>query len=376
MLRNFEVLAFNNRIFNFGAGPATLPLSVMQEVESEFLNYQSSGMSIVEMSHRNPLFEEIISTARSRAKKLLGLGQDYELLFLQGGARHQFAMVPTNFGNHDRVIDVIDSGVWTKFAHQEISRLKLMPHLVASTESTKYQSLPKYRPEDLDPKASYIHFCSNNTVVGTQWKEFLKLKGVRSVVDMSSDIFSRVLDFAQFDLIYAGAQKNIGPAGTTLVAIKKDWVDQGRKDIPEIFQYSAHIKHDSMYNTPCCFSIYVCGLVLKWIEDRGGLAGLESENTRKAKLLYSYLDQSSFYRSAVHLPDRSIMNVVFRIGDGHEALESKFVSEAEAAGYSGLKGHRLVGGLRASIYNAQSYEAVKSLTEFMDNFYERHKLEL
>lgn len=370
------MLEFTNRIANFGAGPATLPLPVMQEVEREFLNYHSSGMSIVEMSHRKPLFEEVILEARSRAKKLLGLGQDYEVLFLQGGARHQFAMVPINFGHTDQVIDVVDSGVWTKFAHQEISRLKLMPHIVASTESTKYQSLPKYGPEDLDPKASYIHFCSNNTVVGTQWKEFLKLKDVRSVVDMSSDIFSRTLDFTQFDLIYAGAQKNMGPAGTTFIAIKKDWVEHSRKDIPEIFQYSAHIKHDSMYNTPCCFSIYVCGKVLKWLDDQGGVAGIESKNTAKAKLLYAYLDRSSFYQSAVHLPDRSMMNVVFRIGDGHEALESKFVSEAEAAGYSGLKGHRLVGGLRASIYNAQSFEAVKSLTEFMDDFYDRHKLEL
>lgn len=364
-------LAFNHRISNFSAGPATLPTSVLEKAKEELLNYQESGMSIMEVSHRTKLFEDVLEHAKSQIRKLMELSDDMEVLLMQGGARYQFAATPLNFLHDQSSADIIHTGAWTKLAIQEMS-LFCSPRIVASSEDKNFSYLPEIDLSNFDPNAKYIHYCSNNTIYGTQWKKFQFLKNIPVVVDMSSDILSRKIDFNQFDLIYAGAQKNLGPSGITLVVIRKELADKGRSDIPKYFQYRSHIENQSMFNTPPTFAIYLLGLVTDWIQEQGGLENIEKLNREKSNLLYDLIDQSHLYINSIPKEDRSHMNVVFRLDNGNESLEEDFVQQAHQHELFGLKGHRSAGGIRASIYNAQSLESVKSLVSFMNEFERTH----
>ncbi|MBN20327.1 MAG: 3-phosphoserine/phosphohydroxythreonine aminotransferase [Bdellovibrionaceae bacterium] len=357
----------NSRVFNFSAGPANLPESVLKQAQEEMLNYQDCGMSVMEMSHRSKDYEEIHQGAIDTAKRLMGLGDDYSILFIQGGASQQFAMVPLNFVEKGSAIDVVHTGAWTKKAMGEYQYFGDV-HTVASGESKNFVELPKVEIENMSENPALLHYCSNNTIFGTQWKSFVHHPKAPTVIDMSSDFLSRDMDFTQFDLIYAGSQKNLGPAGMALVAIKNEMLDRGKSDIPKYWQYRAHKDANSLYNTSPTYTIYLCGLVLSWIEKQGGLKGIESLNQEKAGLLYSTIDQTDFYSSPVKVEDRSPMNIVFRVKNGDEALEKKFIEEAKAEGLVTLKGHRSVGGLRASIYNAHPIEGVKALCSFMKDF--------
>lgn len=357
----------SNRIFNFSAGPAVLPEPVLAQARDEMLNYQGSGMSVMEMSHRSGQFEAIRDHAEAGLRRALNIPADYEVLFLQGGASLQFSMAPMNLYLEGNPVDVIHTGAWTKKAIVELEKVAACT-LAASTEAKNFTRLP--RPEEivLDENASYVHLCSNNTIFGTQWQAFPDTGEVPLVADMSSDILSRPLDVSKFGLIFAGAQKNIGPSGVTVVILRRELAERASKDLPTMLQYRTHISKKSMFNTPPTFAIYMVGLVLDWIEQQGGVAGIEQRNRQKAKLLYDTIDASDFYSCPVAVEDRSLMNVIVRVQNGNEALEKTFVSEATAAGLSTLKGHRSVGGLRASIYNAMPLEGVQALVQFMQAF--------
>lgn len=359
------------RIFNFSAGPAVLPLAVLEQAREELLDYRGSGMSVMEMSHRSPEFEDIRDRAEEGLRKALGVPGDYAVLFIQGGASLQFAMVPMNLYLEGKPVDVLHTGVWTAKAIEEIGKVAQY-RLAGSSEVNGFRRLP--RPEEIrfDPGASYVHLCSNNTVFGTQWREFPDTGAVPIAADMSSDILSRPIDVGRFGLIFAGAQKNAGPAGVTIVIVKKALAERGSGKLPALLRYKTYIENKSLYNTPPTFAIYLVGLVMDWIREEGGVRTLEKRNEEKAALLYGAIDQSGFYRCPVEKQDRSRMNVVFRIREGEETLEKKFAKEAEAAGLSGLRGHRAAGGLRASIYNAQGLEGVRALVGFMADFEERH----
>lgn len=358
----------SDRIFNFSAGPAALPLPVLEKAQAELLNYnQTAGMSVMEMSHRCKEFDEILDHAKKGIKKHLNISDDYEVLFLQGGASMQFAMIPMNLYIPGKPVDMINTGAWTKKAFKEVKKLAEW-NLAASTEEVNFSRLPHKDEIKLDSNASYVHLCSNNTIFGTQFKEFPNTGDVPLICDMSSDIFSRKIDVSQFGLIFAGAQKNIGPSGLAVVIIRKDLAERADESIPTMFQFRTHIQEGSRYNTPPTFGIYMVGLVMDWIESQGGLEGLEKHNQKKADILYQAINESGFYYCPVDEQDRSLMNVVFRVQGDKEALEKQMVQEAESKGLSGLKGHRSVGGLRASIYNAQPLEAVEALVSFMKDF--------
>ncbi len=356
-----------NRIHNFSAGPAVLPESVLEKARDQMLNFEGSGMSVMEMSHRSKPFEKILAQAEQGVRKILNVPENYEILFLQGGASFQFAMVPINLYISGQPVDVLHTGVWTKKAIDELKKLTEFK-IVATSEKENFTYIPKLSEIQFNPKASYVHMCSNNTIYGTQWKAFPKTGNVPLVADMSSDILSRPLDINQFGLIFAGAQKNIGPSGVTLVIIRKDLAERCNPNLATMLQYRTHIKEKSMYNTPPTFAIYIAALVMEWIEKEGGLVAIEKRNEAKAKLLYDVIDASSFYQAHAKDDSRSFMNVVFRIKNKNEALEEKFASDANKAGLSGLKGHRSAGGLRASIYNAMPVEGVKALAQFMKEF--------
>ncbi|GAB4439579.1 MAG: 3-phosphoserine/phosphohydroxythreonine transaminase [Anaerolineae bacterium] len=361
----------NNRIFNFSAGPAVLPEPVLEQARDEMLNYRGSGMSVMEMSHRSKDFMAIIEGAETGLRRVMGIPDDYAVLFLQGGASLQFSMVPMNLYQEGNPIDVIHTGAWTEKAIKEIEKVAACK-VVASTEGENFTRLPAPGEIELSQNASYVHLCSNNTIFGTQWRHFPDTGDIPLVADMSSDILSRPVDVSKFGLIFAGAQKNIGPSGVTLVIMRRDLAERAPKSLPTMLQYRTHIKGESLYNTPPTFGIYMIGLVMGWIEQMGGVSGIERHNRRKAELLYQAIDSTDFYSCPVATGDRSLMNVVFRVDNGNEALEKQFVTEATAAGLSGLKGHRSVGGLRASIYNAQPLEGVQALVDFMDRFEERN----
>lgn len=327
-------------------------------------------MSVMEMSHRSKAYDEIIFNAEASARRLLGLGDDYAVLFLQGGASLQFAMAPMNLALKGQPIEVIHTGHWTKMAIDQLKK-GYEYHVCASGEADGFKRLPAVSSANVASNASYVHLCTNNTIYGTQWKNIPDTGPAPVVVDMSSDIFSRQMDFSRFGMIFAGAQKNIGPSGVALVAIRKDLAERAPESLASMLQYRTHIANGSRYNTPPTFGIYVCGLVLEWLEKQGGLAAIEKQNEMKAKLLYDAIDSSSFYGSPLHKPDRSTMNVVFRIKMEHAdsaALEETFVTESKKAGMTDLKGHRVLGGLRASVYNAQPREAVETLVHFMREF--------
>jgi phosphoserine aminotransferase len=357
------------RIFNFNAGPAALPLPVLEEIQAEFLDYQGTGMSIIEISHRSKPFDKVINEAVERTKRLLNLGEDFQVLFLQGGASMQFCMIPMNLALPGKPVDYINTGTWSTKAIKEAKIQKLDVRVIASSEDKNFSYIPK--EYTVDPDATYLHFTSNNTIKGTQWAKFPAAGAVPLVCDMSSDIMSRPFDAKPFGLIYAGAQKNIGPAGTALVIIRKDLLERTPEDLPTMLKYTTHAKDNSMFNTPSCFTIYTINLVLKWLEETvGGLAAMEKINQEKGALLYDYMEQSGYYKGTAAKDSRSLMNVTFRLPS--EELEAKFVAEALKNDLAGLKGHRSVGGCRASIYNATGKDAVQALVDFMKDFAQKN----
>jgi len=352
---------------NFSAGPAILPQTVLEQASQSVSALEDLGLSILEISHRSPTFDAIITEARAGIRRLLQIPETHDVLFLGGGARGQFAQVPLNFLRPGTRGAYVDTGVWATGAHEEAARIGEMD-VIASGSDSGYSVLPAIAQTDLSDDHAYVHTTSNNTIYGTQFNPLPQFNGVRHVCDMSSDIFSRPLDVSRFSLIYAGAQKNAGPAGVTLVIVDKTWMETARSDIPTIWRYQTQAAKDSMYNTPPTFPIYVVGLVVRWLEELGGLEVMEKRNQAKAALLYDLMDASGgFYCPTVPNPEhRSLMNVTWRLGDRNE--EGRFLEEATRAGLSGLKGHRKVGGIRASIYNAMPREGVETLVSFMERF--------
>ena len=358
-----------NRVYNFNAGPAALPLPVLEEIKDSFLNFSGSGMSITEISHRSKWFDDIINDAVARVKRLLNLDDRYKILFIQGGASMQFCMIPMNFLPEGKSADYVNTGTWSTKAIKEAGIQQKQINVAASSEDRSFS----YIPQDIqfNPDAAYIHITSNNTIKGTQWASFPETGGVPIIADMSSDIMSRLLDINKFGLIYAGAQKNIGPAGVCMTIIREDMLELVPDNIPSMLKYTTYAEKNSMYNTPPCFAIYTIQLVLKWLEETiGGLGEMEQINKQKGKLIYGMLDNSSFYTGTAALGSRSLMNVTFRLPN--EELEKRFIQEGIDNGFMGLKGHRSVGGCRASIYNAVSIGAVETLVDFMKIFESRN----
>lgn len=353
------------RIHNFNAGPAALPLSVLEEIQAAFLNFNGSGMSITEISHRSSYFDAVINDTADSAKDLLQLDDTYSVLFVQGGASLQFAMIPMNFLGKDETADYINTGTWSTKAIKEAQIQEKSIRVTASSEDKNFS----YIPENIQcsPDARYVHITSNNTIKGTQFADFPDTGKVPLVADMSSDIFSRPLPMKKFGLIYAGAQKNLGPSGTCMVIIRKDFMETANKNLPSMLSYATYAQKNSMYNTPPCFGIYTIGLVLKWIQKTfGTLEEMAAFNRKKAGILYDVIDRSDFYQATAQKGSRSLMNVTFRLPT--EELEKQFVADALKKGMGGLKGHRSVGGCRASIYNAATMESLHALTKFMTSF--------
>jgi len=356
-----------HRVANFNAGPGALPLPVLERVREELIDYRGSGMSVMEMSHRSREFEEIIERAERNLRRLLTIPDEYAVIFLQGGGSMQFSMIPANLYLPGKPVDVLHTGAWTAKAIGELKKGTPF-RLAASTESEKFTRVPRQDEIAVEPDASYVYVCTNNTIEGTQWRTLPETGEVPLAADMSSDIASRAIDVRRFGLIFAGAQKNLGPAGATVVVVRRDLAERADKNLPSLMQYRTHIKEKSLYHTPPAFAIYVCGLVLEWLEEQGSIAGIEKRNEAKAKLLYDTIDASSFYSCPVEKESRSRMNVVFRVAGGDEATEKRFAAAAAESGIIGIKGHRSVGGMRASLYNAVGIEAVEALVSFMREF--------
>lgn len=353
------------RVYNFSAGPACMPEEVLREAAGEMLDYQGSGQSVMEMSHRSDVFEGILLDAEARLRRLAGIPDDYAVLFLQGGGHTQFAMVPMNLTRKGKA-DYLVTGVWAKKAAQEAARYTDV-RVAATGEAENFTRIPELDSLRFREDADYVYLCENNTIYGTKYQQLPDTGGLTLAADLSSCILSEPLDVRRYGLIFAGAQKNLGPAGLTLVIMRRDLV---REDVlpftPAMLRYKTHLDAGSLYNTPPCYAIYICGKVFKWLEDQGGLEKMGRENARKAALLYDCLDHSALFRGTVAKDSRSLMNVTFVTGD--KALDEAFVKEAEAAGLTGLKGHRSVGGMRASLYNAMSYQGVEALVEKMREF--------
>ena len=353
------------RIHNFNPGPAVLPLPVLEEIQASFLNFNGSGMSITEVSHRSKWFDAVIEDAIARTRRLMGLDERFQVLFLQGGASMQFAMAPMNFAAADQTVDYVNTGTWSTKAIKEAQLQGKRVNVAASSEDRNFAYIP--RELDLTPDAAYVHITSNNTIKGTQWATFPDTAGVPLVADMSSDIMSRPFDAKSFGLIYAGAQKNIGPSGVCMVILREDMLARIPAGLPTMLSYATYADKNSMYNTPPCFAIYAVQLVLKWVEETiGGLEKMDQLNRKKADLIYDLLGASGFYRATADTDSRSMMNVTFRLPS--EELEQRFVAQALENGLGGLKGHRSVGGCRASIYNASELAAVEALVDFMRTF--------
>ncbi len=355
----------HQRIHNFNAGPSALPLPVLEEMNESLLNFKGSGMSIMEISHRSHWFDDVIHDAVARIRRLMNLGSEYHVLFLQGGASLQFAMVPMNFLEGSASADYVDTGTWSSKAIAEALIQKKNIRVVASSKDRNYAYIPKNL--GFDSAAAYVHLTSNNTIKGTQWASFPDTGAVPIVTDMSSDILSRPMDMKNIGMIYAGAQKNIGPAGATVVIVRDDMLKKIPEGLPTMLSYKTFADNNSMYNTPPCFTIYAVQLTMKWLEDTvGGIENMGRINAEKASLIYGTLDRSGFYKGTADADSRSQMNVTFRLAS--EDLEKKFVAQALENGFGGLKGHKSVGGCRASIYNATTVDSVKALCEFMDHF--------
>lgn len=353
-------------VYNFSAGPAMLPAKVMERAQAEFCNYKDCGNGIVELSHRGALFTEVIERAEQNFRDIMGISDDYAVCFIQGGASLQFCMLAMNLLEKGKSADYADTGVWSAKAFKE-AKLFGDAKLVCSSKETKYDHIPAFDTWTRNPNATYLHITSNNTVAGTQYAKFPEvLPGVPMIADMSSDIMSRKINVNDFGLIYAGAQKNLGPSGVALVVIRKDLAERTPENVPTMLRYSTYIENRSLFNTPPTFGIYMLALVTDWVKEVGGLDVIEKWNDEKAAKLYAYLDKSEFYRSPVAKDSRSKMNVVFRTPS--EELDAAFVKAAAAEKLTGLKGHRLVGGIRASIYNAMPLAGVEKLIDFMDDF--------
>lgn len=357
------------RVFNFSAGPAVLPEEVLRDLASEMLDYNGSGMSVMEMSHRSKEYEAIINEAEADLRDLMNIPDNYKVLFLQGGAHQQFAMIPMNLMKNGKA-DYIITGQWAKKAWQE-ANIYGEARAVASSADKTFSYIPDCSDLDIDKDADYVYICENNTIYGTKFKELPNTKGKTLVADVSSCFLSEPIDVTKYGLIYGGAQKNIGPAGVVIVIIREDLITEDTLEkTPTMFKYKTHADNASMYNTPNTYGIYVCSKVFKWLKKQGGLEDIYELNKKKAKMLYDFLDSSSLFKGTVRKEDRSLMNVPFITGD--EELDAKFVKEAKAAGFVNLKGHRSVGGMRASIYNAMPIEGVEKLVEFMKAFEEEN----
>ena len=362
----FHLNTTTKRAYNFNAGPSALPFEVLETAQRELLDFQNTGMSIMEMSHRSKTFEEVHNGAIERLRKTFSIPENYEVLFLQGGASLQFTMVPMNFLQEGKTASYIQTGSWSEKALKEA---KLFGTAVeaASTKENNYRNIPSLEEINWNADDAYVHLTSNNTIFGTQWKVFPDTGDVPLVADMSSDILSKPVDISKFGIIYAGAQKNLGPSGVTVVIIRKDLVEKANKPIPTMLKYSTYANNNSLYNTPPTFGIYMLGEVLKWVENQGGLEQVAKNNEEKAALIYDVIDGSNgFYTGHAEIGSRSLMNITFRVAD--EELEKKFLDEAKAAGFVGLNGHRSVGGCRASAYNAVPREACQALADFMVKF--------
>ncbi len=358
------------RVYNFSAGPSVLPESVLKKAAEEMLDYKGSGQSVMEMSHRSKVFEPIISDCESLLRTVMNIPNNFKILFLQGGASSQFAMVPLNLMNGSGKADFVITGQWATKAYKEASRYG-QAKIVASSKDKTFTYIPKLSPETFTPDADYFHICVNNTIYGTRYTTLPETGDVTLVGDISSCILSEPIDVSRFGVLYAGAQKNMGPAGLTVVIIREDLIGKARDNTPTMFDYKIHSDSNSMFNTPPCYSIYICKLVLEWINnDIGGLENMKAINEKKANMLYDFLDSSNLFRGTVDKKDRSLMNIPFVTGN--EELDAQFVKEAADAGFVNLKGHRTVGGMRASIYNAMPLDGVAALVDFMMNFEKKH----
>jgi phosphoserine aminotransferase len=365
------------RVHNFNAGPSALPLAVLERIREELLDWRGSGMSVMEMSHRSPEFESINAAAEAGLRKHLAIPDDYAVIFLQGGGSTQFTLVPMNLCLPGKPVDLLHTGTWTSKAWAELKK-GIAHHVAANTEAVKHTRVPRKDEIALSPDASYVYLCTNNTIEGTQYHALPETGQVPLVADMSSDIASRPIDVKKFGLIFAGAQKNLGPSGATVIIVRKDLAERADKNLPTIFQYRTHIKEKSLYHTPPTFAIYVVALMMEWIEAQGGLAGIQKRNETKAKLLYDAIDSSGgFYHCPVEKDSRSLMNIVFRVAGKSgqsaathpdEAAEKEFGKQAAAAGLVGTPGHRSVGGMRVSLYNAVEPSSVEALVSFMREF--------
>ena len=356
----------SDRIFNLGAGPGVLPEPVLKQAQQDLWNVAGSGMGVMELSHRGKVFDRIIVEAEQACRELAGIPDNYRVLFLQGGASLQFSMVPMNLLPRGATADYLVTGVWSEKAVKE-ARLFGTVHEAVSSADRKFSYIPPADAVRYSAAPTYVHFTTNNTIYGTQWQtEPTPPAGVPLIADTSSDMYSRPIDVTKYGLIYAGAQKNLGPSGVVLVIVRDDLVEAGAKDLPTMLQYRTHAKERSLYNTPPTFGIYMMGLVFKWIQNEGGLAGMAERNAEKAAILYDYLDESDFFRGSAEPGSRSLMNVCFRAPT--EELEARFLSEAGKKGFEGLKGHRSAGGMRASIYNAFPKAGCEALVRFMKEF--------
>ena len=355
-----------SRVYNFSAGPSVLPESVLQQAAAEMMDYQGSGQSVMEMSHRSKVYDAIIKSCAALLREVMGIPDNYKVLFLQGGASSQFAMVPLNLMNGSGSADYVITGQWASKAQKEAARYG-DARIVASSKDKTFTYIPELDPSTFNPEADYFHICMNNTIYGTRYTALPETGKVPLVADVSSCILSEPIDVSRFGVLYAGAQKNMAPAGLTVVIIREDLIGHARDMTPTMFNYQTHADADSMFNTPPCWSIYICKLVLEWLKnDIGGLENMKKINEEKAALLYDFLDSSSLFKGTVVKKDRSLMNIPFVTGN--EEMDARFVKEAAAAGFVNLKGHRTVGGMRASIYNAMPVEGVKKLVEFMREF--------
>ena len=358
------------RVYNFSAGPAILPEEVLQEAQKDLFALPGVGMSILEISHRSKTFDKIILEAKENLKALLNIPDNYEILFLQGGASLQFSMVPLNLMPPQNKADYIVTGSWSKKAVKEAKRAGTV-NIAATTESENFKRIPKQDEFKLDTDASYVHFTSNNTIYGTEWKSEPEVGNVPLICDASSDILSKKIEVAKYGIIYAGAQKNMGPSGVTTVIFRKDLAERSQDTLPTMLNYKTHLENNSLYNTPNTFGVYIIALVTKWIKNMGGIEAMEKVNKEKAEVLYNCIDESNgFYKGHAEKDSRSLMNITFNLQTGE--LEKTLVSEATEAGFDGVKGHRSVGGLRASVYNAFPKKGIEDLVDFMKKFQSKH----
>lgn len=354
------------RIFNFSAGPSILPESVLEKAAAELMDYKGSGMSVMEMSHRSKVYDDIIKNTEALFRKVMGIPDNYRVLFLQGGATMQFAMIPMNLLAKNGKADYVLTGNFSSKAYQEAQIFGKTINVAGTTESENFCRIPKQNELKLDPGADYVHLCANNTIYGSAWQYIPETGNVPLVADLSSNILSEPVDVTKYGMIYAGAQKNIAPAGLTIVIIRDDLLYDPLPGTPIMLNYKRMAKAESMYNTPPCWPIYIAMLVLEWIEETGGLTAMQKRNKEKAAVLYDYLDSTGFYKTNIVAEDRSMMNVTFRTGN--DELDAKFAKETAAAGMSNLKGHRDAGGMRASIYNAMPKAGIEALVDFMKTF--------